>query len=174
MVILNSAATHNNIKAIEYLVNAGAQINSKNSKSLTPLMTTIQNGANSQTIVTLLKLGADVNIQDKRGFTALMHAINYNCSGLAEILIAHGAKLHLRTNEDTYYRTAYEMASPRDHTEIKRLIENEMIRKIEETHEMVTKIYQFLNNPAVAETKPVDQNVTESPTPPVEQPETTA
>ena len=95
---LINAVTNGNIKLVNELIQAGANVNAKNSNGVTALMAASQDG-HLDCIDILLSNGADVNAKDNRGRTALMFA---SFSGLThkcmEMLLARGADVNAKNN----------------------------------------------------------------------------
>lgn len=93
---------------IAFLVEHGANVNSKNKLGLTPLMNhVLSKPTSSRTIEYLLDHGAKVNEQDNEGNTALHYACMHNCPfSIINCLIKNGADKELKNNvgkEPMYY-----------------------------------------------------------------------
>lgn len=86
---INVACDSGNIEMARFLIEKGADVNTKNDAGMTPLM-----GNNNPDFVRLLiEKGADVNVKDVSGLTPLHMAQN---SGIAGFLIASGADVNAR------------------------------------------------------------------------------
>ncbi|MBQ9418839.1 MAG: ankyrin repeat domain-containing protein [Synergistaceae bacterium] len=88
---LNAALSMNSPKAVEFLLEHGADPNIKDTKGRTPLMYSVLTGL--EVTETLLRFGADPNIGDNEGRTALMVAIIDGDSegGVVDVLLEYGA-----------------------------------------------------------------------------------
>jgi ankyrin repeat protein len=62
------------LELISLLLKAGAPVDAKNIRGLTPLMTAVEQGADPEVLSLLLASGADINAQDEQGLTPLMYA----------------------------------------------------------------------------------------------------
>ncbi len=90
------------------LIKAGANVNVRDSASVTALMTAVRNGRNKVATV-LLEHGADVNAQDDRGTTALMLAAGDNDVKLVRLLLDKGAKVNVKDNAGSTALSGSEM-----------------------------------------------------------------
>ncbi len=102
------------IKIAEMLLEAGADINAKDSSGNTALINASQIGR-IKLVDMLLKRGADVNIQNNSGYTALMGSITFEgYIGIAKMLIDARADVNIK-DKDRY--TALMWASLNGYTE---------------------------------------------------------
>jgi len=95
---LLEASYNNNREEILELIRKGANVNTKTTDGVTPLMYATQN--NAWNIVKILVFnGADVNILPENGRSALITAVLNNNLDIADYLVQHGADLN---NKDYY------------------------------------------------------------------------
>lgn len=88
--LLMAAKRGNNV-AIEILLEARANINTRDKDGFTPLMLAIIN-CNDQTAKKLIEKGADLNIKNNKGLTSLTLARAYSKKEITELLKKYGAK----------------------------------------------------------------------------------
>jgi ankyrin repeat protein len=79
------------------LINAGANVNARDSATVTVLMTAVRNGRVKVATV-LLEHGADVNARDDRGTTALMLATDANDTKMVRLLLESRADVNIKNN----------------------------------------------------------------------------
>ena len=113
--ILTTAIQQNQRRIVGVMIQAGADVNAKGAKGLTPLMMAAGNGRVEMTELLLLS-GANINATDDAGNTALMWAATRQDTGTLKILLDAGAGINLRNNAK---QTALEMAGSQ---EVKALI----------------------------------------------------
>ena len=75
---------------IEYLLENGADVNTKNDKHFSLLMSAARNN-DLEAISTLIRYGAKINSKDLHGFTALDYAIEQNHLDSVKLLVNSGA-----------------------------------------------------------------------------------
>ena len=75
---------------IEYLLQNGADVNTKNEKHFSLLMSAARNN-DLESISTLISYGAKINSKDLHGFTALDYAIEQNHIQSVKLLVKSGA-----------------------------------------------------------------------------------
>ena len=108
---------------IEFLLEAGADVNARNAEGETPF--TLQNdwGHNAKFRLEMMRkmigCGADVNVHNDRGRTALMNAAYRGETSIVRLLLKHGAQIDLRDKEG---RTALLFAVDEGHTMTVRLL----------------------------------------------------
>jgi len=84
------ASEHGLTNIVQWIIDAGANVNAKNNIGGTPLMIASQYG-HEVCVKLLLDVGADVNAKNKDGWTALMFASRYGHKDVVELLKKHGA-----------------------------------------------------------------------------------
>ena len=89
------AAMNGHVSIVQILVDAHADVNSKNSLGRTPLMHAAL-GGHKNIVSILIKRGAYVNLQDENKFSALMIAASKGYEEIANILINKGANINLQ------------------------------------------------------------------------------
>lgn len=85
--------------SVEFLLEAGADLNKRDFYDRTPLMYAIDKG-NLEIAKILIEAGADVNAKNKKGRTALMYAAYKNLVEMAEVLVQAGAEINDRDRTD--------------------------------------------------------------------------
>ncbi|RKY12425.1 MAG: hypothetical protein DRP65_01275 [Planctomycetota bacterium] len=96
---LHEAARKGNIEIARYLLQNGADINSKNYNGLTPLHIAAYCGENI-IVNTLIAEGAKVNAKAKDNITPLHAAASMGHQDTVELLINNGAEVHTRSSKD--------------------------------------------------------------------------
>ena len=124
---LGLAAYFGHVMAVEYLIKAGAEINSpsRNSLGATPLQSAVA-GCHHEIVNLLLAAGADPNIQDKSGYTPLHIAAQCGDVKTAHVLIFGGANLEV-TSKDGAQPLDIALAS--GHNEVAKLIKEGITRR---------------------------------------------
>lgn len=89
---LGSAAREGDIKEMERLISAGANVNARNAYGLTPLHSAALYGK-VEAARLLIRNGADVNAIDSNGKTPLHFAAFYDQGEVARLLIENGANI---------------------------------------------------------------------------------
>ena len=114
---LHLAAAFGTPEAVALLIDHGARVDaiSQNPQRNQPLHATMALGRNTDSVRLLLVHGADPNAVQAGGFTALFSAATANRKDLIELLIAHGARVHHRSDLD---KTAADFARERGHAEL--------------------------------------------------------
>jgi ankyrin repeat protein len=81
------------MSAIKFLLENGADVNTKDNKNFTLLMYCAK--FNDLTLISLaLSYGAKVNVKDSSGFTALDYAIKNNNLNSVKLLVENGAEIY--------------------------------------------------------------------------------
>ncbi|KAI0439190.1 ankyrin repeat-containing domain protein [Xylaria telfairii] len=89
-----------NIKAVQLLLDHGAQVNAANNKKSTPLHAAAAKRVNIPIVALLLNRGALVNATDNEGLTPLhMAAFESFNSEMVRLLLDHGAQVNVTDNE---------------------------------------------------------------------------
>ena len=105
------AARGNDIKAVQWLLANGAEVNAKNDNGWTPLHGAATKNA-SEAAAVLLANGAEVNAKRENGWTPLYLAAHENASEAAAVLLANGAEVNVTSNGWTpLYMVAFRNAS---------------------------------------------------------------
>jgi ankyrin repeat protein len=114
---LHLAAAFGSPEAVALLLEKGASVDavSKNPQGNQPLHAALALGRNPDSVRILLEAGADPNARQAGGFTALFSAVAANRRDLAELLIARGADLTLRSD---FGQSAAELARDRGYVEL--------------------------------------------------------
>lgn len=103
--LLSIAAFRNDQSMVEILLDAGADINSRDKNGLSALHLASLNDQ-SPILEELIKRGANIEIKDKYGCTPLMVAANSGKINNVETLLLHGANVHATDEEDATAITA--------------------------------------------------------------------
>ena len=108
------AASNENIKVVEMLLKAGADVNTKGFYSCTPLILASING-HINIVKLLLKAGANVNAKEDNGTTCLMKASLYGYKDIVKLLLKAGADVNAN---DKAGNTAWGWASSKGIVEL--------------------------------------------------------
>lgn len=92
------AVVRGNSKAVDLLMQAGAEINITFANGWN-LMHEAVRGGREEIIVKLLKAGLSINEADAAGFTPLHYAMSNGKAGTPALLLKHGADIHARSSE---------------------------------------------------------------------------
>lgn len=95
---LVQAVRYGQTNVVEYLLDAGVPVNSKNAYGDTPLIAAAGSGR-AQLIDKLLELGADIDSANSLGMTALMSAAARGDYQLVHTLINSGAEVDVKNNQ---------------------------------------------------------------------------
>jgi len=115
---LISVAENNNIKLVELLLQAGADINAKNNYGWTALMWASKYGY-KDVVKLLIKAGADINAKTYSGWTALISASGNGHIDVVELLLQTGADVNAK---DNYGWTALTRASQKGQRDVVKLL----------------------------------------------------
>jgi ankyrin repeat protein len=113
--------------AAEYLVKAGAQVNtsSNNELMVTPLQSAVA-GGHIPIVRMLLKNGAQPNVRERGGYTPL-HAAAQNGDAVAiQLLILHGADLHLKAVNG---KLPVDLAEEKGHSRAVEILKREITKR---------------------------------------------
>jgi ankyrin repeat protein len=113
--------------AAEYLVKAGAQVNtsSNNELMVTPLQSAVA-GGHIPIVRMLLKNGAQPNVRERSGYTPL-HAAAQNGDAVAiQLLILHGADLHLKAVNG---KLPVDLAEEKGHSRAVEILKREITKR---------------------------------------------
>jgi hypothetical protein len=121
---LHLAAAFGTPAAVSALLAAGARVDvvSRNPQKNQPLHAVLALGKNAETVRLLLASGAQANAAQAGGFTPIFSAAIANRRDLAEMLLAHGADPHMRSDQD---KTAADFARERGHAELAASLESQ-------------------------------------------------
>jgi uncharacterized protein len=110
-------------ESVALLLKRGAKVDarSKNPQANQPLHAALALSRNPETVKLLLAAGADPNATQAGGFTPLFSAATANRRDFAELLLAHGARAHLRSDQG---KTAADFARERGHIELAHWLES--------------------------------------------------
>jgi ankyrin repeat protein len=124
---LGLAAFFGHVEAVEYLIKAGAEINSpsKNSLGVTPLQSAVA-GCHYEITTMLLEAGADPNVRGGGGYTPLHVAAQCGDLRIARALIYGGANLEATSKEGAQ---PFDVASEAGHHEVAKLINEGITRR---------------------------------------------
>ena len=106
------------VEVANYLLDKGADVNTKDNGGLTPLMQVYVSSPDQKyydLMQRLISMGADVNASMKgRNWTKIMGAIAYDNVKVARLLIYHGANINIRDIEGTALQKAINNFPPID------------------------------------------------------------
>jgi ankyrin repeat protein len=124
---LGLACFFGHAEAAEYLVKAGAQVNtsSNNELMVTPLQSAVA-GGHIPIVRMLLKNGAQPNVRERSGYTPL-HAAAQNGDAVAiQLLILHGADLHLKAVNG---KLPVDLAEEKGHSRAVEILKREITKR---------------------------------------------
>ncbi|KAG5449039.1 Poly [ADP-ribose] polymerase tankyrase-1 [Clonorchis sinensis] len=96
---LHLAAGYNNVEVVEFLLESGADVNSKDKGGLIPLHNASSYG-HVDVAALLIRHGTSVNAVDKWGYTPLHEAAQKGRTQLCALLLAHGADPAMKNQEN--------------------------------------------------------------------------
>lgn len=85
-------------KRIQELINAGADVNVKDSRN-TPLLHSAVENENFETVKLLIEASIDINSKDNMNLTALIYALISKQTDIAKYLIEYGADVNIKDDE---------------------------------------------------------------------------
>ncbi|KAK7495366.1 hypothetical protein BaRGS_00013305 [Batillaria attramentaria] len=101
MTPLHWACKSGKLESIQMLLKWEADINAKAKDGTTPLHVACQYGQEKVMKILLQRPNCNIEEKDKKGMTALRWACEKKMGSLAKILIAHGANVNTRREDDT-------------------------------------------------------------------------
>jgi len=113
--------------AAEYLVRAGAQVNTSSNNELmaTPLQSAVA-GGHVAIVKMLLKNGAQPNVRERGGFTPLHAAAQNGDIESIQALILHGADLHTKASNG---KLPVDLAEEKGHTRAIEILKREITKR---------------------------------------------
>jgi len=134
---------------VEMLIDAGANINSKDNEGLSALMWAVK-ANNFKMVQYLVKKGIDPNRTDNNGNSALIFAINQDNGQISQFLLENGIDITITNNLG---KNAFAIAKERRATIVKAKIINQDQKTINhKIIELLRKKHQLLNNETNAKT----------------------
>jgi hypothetical protein len=120
---LHLAAAFGTPAAVDLLLGAGARVDaeSRSPQRNQPLHAAMALGKSPETLRLLLEHGAPANAAQAGGFTAIFSAATANRRDLAELLIAHGADAHCKSDLS---KTPADFARERGHQDLAAWLES--------------------------------------------------
>ena len=124
---LGLAAYFGQKEAVEYLIKAGAELNSvsKNKMAVTPLQSAVA-GRHSEITRLLIETGASPNVRERGGYTPLHTAAHNGDIEIARILIFGGADIEASSEKG---ETPLDMALAAGHSEVAELLNAGITRR---------------------------------------------
>ena len=124
---LGLAAYFGHEKIVEYLIRAGAEVNSpsKNSLGVTPLQSAVA-GGHLEIIRMLLTAGASPNVRERGGYTPLHTAAQNGDVEIVRSLLFGGADLEAKSDKE---ETPLDMARKTGHDEVVNLLNAGITRR---------------------------------------------
>lgn len=94
--LLSTTAMNGDLKAVDYLIKSGADVNRQDNNGTTPVMSAIMSstaeGEYNEIIDGLIEAGADLNMTDNTGLTPVHMAVEINNPKILEKLLVSGGK----------------------------------------------------------------------------------
>ncbi len=106
---------------VSLLLRAGANVNARGAKGMTPLMCAALHDESGQVVKTLLAASADVAARDRLGWTALMHATRKRRENIQVVRMLLAARANVRAKHE-YGGTALANAALNGQTQTVRLL----------------------------------------------------
>ena len=128
---LGLACFFGQLEAAEYLVRAGASVNtlSNNHLGATPLQSAVA-GNHVSIVKMLMKSGGNPNVREGGGFTPLHTAASNGNPEIIQLLILSGADLHAQTSDG---KIALDLAKARGHTQSVEILKREITKRFRNT-----------------------------------------
>ena len=115
---LSNACYNDNIEVAKFLIEHGADVNSKDRDWYTPLYWACYK-ENIELVKLLLEQGADVDSKNKKGETPLYWACKKGNTEIVKLLLEHGADVNIK---DKYVDTPLYWACVKNHTEVAKVL----------------------------------------------------
>jgi uncharacterized protein len=124
---LGLACFFGHLEAADYLVRAGASINTPSNNELhaTPLHSAVA-GGHASIVKMLLKNGAQPNVRERGGFTPLHTAAANGDVESIQLLILAGADLHLRSEDE---KLSLDLAEEKGHSKAVEILKREITKR---------------------------------------------
>ena len=121
------AAYFGHAEIVDYLIKAGAEVNSpsKNSLKVAPIQSAVA-GGHLEVTALLLEAGASPNVREAGGYTPLHTAVNNGDVKLVHKLLFGGADLEAKSDKK---ETPLDMALKSDHQEVVNLLKSGITRR---------------------------------------------
>ena len=128
---LGLACFFGHAESAEYLVRAGASLNtpSNNHLGATPLQSAVA-GNHVSIVKMLMKSGGNPNVREGGGFTPLHTAASNGNPEIIQLLILSGADLHAQTSDG---KIALDLAKARGHTQAVEILKREITKRFRNT-----------------------------------------
>ena len=115
------ATKQGDLEIVRLLLEAGADINSKDGHGQTALMNAAHAGQ-VELVRLLIEKGADLDVTAKYNLSALMLALIARHADTARLLIEAGADVNIRSSRDFHGKTALHLAESGGHSELAALL----------------------------------------------------
>ena len=125
---LGLACFFGHFEAAEYLVKAGASINSasRNGLNAAPIQSAAAAG-HAKIVKMLLEHRADPNVREQGGYTPLHAAAQNGDEGMIRALLYGGADLNVKSNDG---KTPFDLAREAGHTQVVALLEEGITKRL--------------------------------------------
>jgi ankyrin repeat protein len=145
---LHWASYHDDVRTVETLIRAGANVNATTDTGITPLWISCNTNASVAIVRQLLEAGANPNLAPNTGETPLMWCARAGAVESVKALVAHGAKVDAR--EKSSGQTALMWAAAARHPEVvKTLVEvgADLRARTTVTSELVYRGFRYITAP---------------------------